>query len=128
MRQAVLVVESSMTPDENRAFFKRFGKRLAAFRKQCGLTQAQVGELIGYSQTQVASFETGRRRIPVSVLPTLVKAFGISFEDLMGEGENRGRPGPKPRLQSQLERLSKLPRSKQKLVAEMLDGILAQAS
>lgn len=31
------------------------------------LTQVQLGELVGMSQRQIASFEIGRRRVPVSL-------------------------------------------------------------
>jgi transcriptional regulator with XRE-family HTH domain len=121
-------VEAFMTSEENSAFFKRFGKRLAAMRKACGMTQAQVAEILGYSQAQVASFETGRRRIPLSALPPLAKALGVSFDDLLSDTDAPAKRGPTSKIQSQLERLSKLPRGKQKIVSEMLDGLLKQAS
>jgi hypothetical protein len=35
--------------------------------------------------------------------------------------------GPTPKLQRQLERLSRLPKAKQKFVSEMLDTVLQQA-
>ena len=37
------------------------------------------------------------------------------------------RRGPTPKLQQQVERLSRLPRTKQRVVIEMLEGLLAQA-
>jgi len=128
MRTSTMPAELLMSPEENRAFFKKFGKRLASLRKDAGLTQVQLAEVLGYSQTQVASFETGRRRIPVSALPVLTRTFGISFEELFGVQGKPRRRGPTSKLERQLERLSKLPRSKQKVVSEMLDGILQQAS
>ncbi len=36
--------------------------------------------------------------------------------------------GPAPKLQQQLERISKLPKPKQRFVMQMLDTILAQQS
>jgi hypothetical protein len=36
--------------------------------------------------------------------------------------------GPAPLLQQKIERLTRLPKAKQKIVMEMLDGVLAQAS
>ncbi|WP_244244060.1 hypothetical protein [Marilutibacter alkalisoli] len=39
----------------------------------------------------------------------------------------RGKRGPAPKLQQQLERLQALPKSKQRLVSEVLDSLLAQA-
>jgi hypothetical protein len=34
--------------------------------------------------------------------------------------------GPAPQIQQKIERLARLPKAKQKLVLEMLDGVLAQ--
>ena len=56
----------TMTPEET-AFFKKLGSRIAALRKECRLTQTQLGEMIGVSQQQVVSFEKGRRKVPFFV-------------------------------------------------------------
>lgn len=37
-----------------------------------------------------------------------------------------GKRGPTPKLQQQIERLSHLPKAKQKVVMEMIDGVLSQ--
>jgi len=75
------------------------------------------------------SFEIGRRRIPVSTLPLLAKALDTSTEDLIGESGARARSkrGPSPKIQQQLERVSQLPRARQRMVSEVLDSLLAQA-
>ena len=38
-----------------------------------------------------------------------------------------GKRGPASKLQQQIERLSQLPKAKQKIVIEMLNGVLSQA-
>lgn len=116
-----------MTPDET-AFFRQLGTRIAERRKAQDLTQAQLGELIGITQQQIASFEIGRRRIPVSTLPLLAKALGTSIEELIGEPAKPGKRGPAPKLQQQLEQLSRLPKAQQKLVSQVIDSVLAQAA
>ena len=115
-----------MTPDET-AFFRLLGTRIAPRRKAQELTQAELGELISVTQQQIASFETGRRRMPISTLPLLAKALGVSIEELVGEQPRPGKRGPAPKLQQQLEQLQALPRAKQRLVSEVLDSLLAQA-
>jgi len=40
----------------------------------------------------------------------------------------RGKRGPAPKIQQQLEQLSALPKAKQRFVSEMIDNVLAQAS
>jgi transcriptional regulator with XRE-family HTH domain len=116
-----------MTHDE-KAFFKALGGRIAELRKGADMTQQQLADLLGISQQQVASYEVGRRRVAVSALPTIARALAVSIEDLIGETPRPGKRGPAPRLQQQLERITQLPRPKQKFVMEMLDTVLAQAS
>jgi transcriptional regulator with XRE-family HTH domain len=114
-----------MTPDET-AFFRQLGTRIAERRKAQDLTQAQLGELVGVTQQQVASFEIGRRRMPVSVLPLLVKALGTSIEELIGGTSKPSKRGPASKLQQQLERITQLPKAQQRFVVQMLDTVLQQ--
>lgn len=115
-----------MTPEVT-AFFEDLGSRIAGLRKECGLTQTQLGEMIGVSQQQVVSFEKGRRKVPVSALPKLSEVLGVTVEELIGIESQPSKRGPTPKLQQQLEQLQRLPRSKQRFVAEMLDTVLQQA-
>jgi transcriptional regulator with XRE-family HTH domain len=109
-------------------FFRDLGVRLAQLRKAQGLTQMQLAKLLQVSQQQMASYEVGRRRIPISMLPTLAKILGASLENLLGMTNGVTKRGPTPILQQQLEQLSQLPRTKQRVVNEMLTGILQQAN
>lgn len=116
-----------MTPDET-AFFRQLGTCIAERRKAQGLTQTQLGELVGVTQQQIASFEIGRRRVPVSTLPLLAKALNVSIEALIGGSTKAaGKRGPAPKLQQQLERISQLPKARQRVVSEVLDSLIAQA-
>jgi transcriptional regulator with XRE-family HTH domain len=116
-----------MTHDE-RAFFKALGARIAVLRKESGITQVQLAEAMGVSQQTVASWEVGRRGVPVSNLPLLARTLGVSVEALIGEKAAAAKRGPTPKLQQQVERLSRLPQAKQRVVMEMLEGFLNQAA
>lgn len=109
-------------------FFRDLGVRIAELRKEQNLTQQQLAELMGMSQQSIASWEVGRLRIAVSMLPQLARTLGVSVEALIGEEEKPAKRGPTPKLQQQMERISQLPRTKQRFVMEMLDTVLAQAS
>ena len=116
-----------MTHDE-KAFFRQLGTRIAALRKEQGLTQVQLAETLGLTQQMIASYEVGRRRVPVSLLPALARALSTSLEALIGEKAPPAKRGPAPQIQQKIERLTRLPKAKQRLVMEILDGVLAQAS
>jgi transcriptional regulator with XRE-family HTH domain len=115
-----------MTQDE-KAFFRAMGARIAEFRKASSITQAQLAEAMDVSQQTVASWEVGRRGVPVSMVPTLARVLGVSVEALIGETPRPGKRGPTPKLQQQLERLSALPKPKQRAVMQVLEAMLAQA-
>jgi transcriptional regulator with XRE-family HTH domain len=122
------VIDRPMTQDEKQ-FFRQLGGRVAGLRKEQGLTQTQLAELLGLTQQMVASYEVGRRRLPASLLPKIATALTVSVEALLGHGRaTPAKRGPAPKLQQQMERIQRLPRAKQRLVLQMLDGVLAQAS
>ena len=116
----------TMSPEE-KDFHRQLGERIATVRGERGLTQVQLADHLGVSQQQVLSFEKGRRRVPVSLLPQLAETLGVSIEHLLGQEAQPAKRGPTPKLQQQLERLNELPRSKQRFVSEMLDTVLQQA-
>jgi transcriptional regulator with XRE-family HTH domain len=116
-----------MTQDE-KAFFKALGARIATLRKDSAITQVQLAAAMDVSQQTVAAWEVGRRGVPVSNLPTLARTLGVSVETLIGEKASPAKRGPTPKLQQQVERLSRLPQAKQRVVMEMLEGFLNQAA
>ena len=116
-----------MTQDE-KDYFKLLGSRVAQLRKDHGLTQVQLAQALGISQQMVASYEVGRRRIPVSMLQALAKALSVDIDALLSDesAKAQAKRGPAPKLQQHLERISALPRTKQKFVMEVLESVLAQ--
>jgi transcriptional regulator with XRE-family HTH domain len=122
------VTDRPMTQDEKQ-FFRQLGGRIASLRKEQGFTQAQLAGVLSLTQQMVASYEVGRRRVPVSLLPKIAAALAVSVETLIGQSRaTPAKRGPAPKLQQQMERIQRLPRAKQRLVLQMLDGVLAQAS
>jgi len=115
-----------MTQDE-KLFFRQLGARIAELRKTHGLTQVQLAEALKLTQQMIASYEVGRRRVPVSLLPAIAHALAVSVEVLIGQKEaTPGKRGPAPKLQQQMERIQRLPKAKQRFVMEMIDTVLAQ--
>lgn len=114
---------------QERSFIVAFGERVAALRKERGLTQVQLAELLGTSQQAVTAYENGTRRVPITTLPLLAHTLGTSIEDLIGAQAPRGQAkrGPAPKIQQQLERVSTLPKADQRAVMRVLDSMLAQA-
>ena len=127
MRSVTIPITQAMTPDEH-TFFQALGARIALARRDADLTQVQLAERLGIPQPQLASYEVGRRRVPVSLLPRLARSLAMPIEALIEDGEAPppARRGPVSRLQQQVDAISQLPKAKQKFVVEMLDTVLAQ--
>ena len=126
---AALTIElPTMTiSDDERTFFAGLGERVAQLRKARGMTQVQLAEALEVSQQTVQSYEVGRRRLPVSTLRLLAKTLSVSLDELMAEGEHAPRKrGPVPQVQRQLERISALPKPKQRAVMDVIEALLAQ--
>lgn len=113
---------------EERSFFETLGERIARLRREHGITQVQLAEALGVSQQTMQSYEVGRRRIPVSALPTVALTLSVSLEELFGQGKQpaRSKRGPASKLEQQIEAIAKLPKARQRFVSEMLDTVLAQ--
>ena len=117
-----------MTQDE-KEYFKVLGSRVAQLRHDQNLTQVQLAEALGISQQMVASYEVGRRRIPVSMLQSLAQALSVDIDDLLGDAAKaRAKRGPAPVLARHIERINALPKTQQKFVMQMIEMALAQAT
>jgi len=119
------LLDEQMTKDDT-AFFKGLGKRVAALRKELGITQVQLAESLGISQQLIAAYEAGARKIPASLLPTLAKLFAVTLEQLVGIEERPTKRGPASTLQRQIEQIGLMPRAKQKFITEMLEALIKQ--
>ena len=129
MRHLQIDLPTVAISSDERAFFVAFGERLAQQRKAQGMTQVQLAETLGVSQQAVTAYESGQRRVPISLLPLLAQTLGTTMEALIGAPETRstGKRGPAPKLLHQLEQVSRLPKAQQKFVSQMLDTVLQQA-
>lgn len=115
-----------MTPAD-RQFGKELGRLLAQLRQEAGLTQQAVAAHLGVAQQTLAHYEVGRLRLPVALVPRLAALFAVPTDLLLGVASAQpGKRGPTPKLQRQLERVSRLPKAQQHVVLAMLDGVLLQ--
>lgn len=104
-----------------------FGERLAALRKERGWTQPQLAERLGTTVTMVTYLERRAKNPTVKTMEQIARIFGVPITELLGLAKiqkSARKPGPPSRLEELTGQLSKLPRSKQKIVVQMLEGFL----
>jgi transcriptional regulator with XRE-family HTH domain len=115
---------------EDREFFVTLGERIATLRRSHDVTQVQLAEVLGVSQQTLQSYEVGRRRIPVSALPIVASTLSVSLEELFGQEQHvsKGKRGPTPKWQQQIEAIAQLPKARQRLVSEVLESMLSSSA
>ena len=59
------------------------GKRLAALRREKGLKQDELSEILGVSPQAISKWENDQTCPDISLLPTIAKTFGISVDELL---------------------------------------------
>lgn len=62
------------------------GQKLRTERLRRGLTQSDMGEMMGLSTSYISSLERGQRRISWNVGKKLHQCFGISYDYIMEAG------------------------------------------
>ncbi len=116
-------VTLTMTPKEQQ-MIKALGTRLAQLRQEQGYTQQMLADELGIAQQTLAHYEVGRLRMPITLLPAIARLFAVPADELLGLTNGKGKRGPTPKLQQQIERLGRLPKAKQRVVMDMLAGVL----
>jgi transcriptional regulator with XRE-family HTH domain len=104
-----------------------FGERIATLRRERGWTQPELASRLGTTVKMVTYYEREAQNPTHKTIEQFAKVFGVSPAEFLGQanGTKRTRkPGPPSRLLQLIDRLSNLPRQKQKVVIEMLEGFL----
>ncbi|WP_324789127.1 helix-turn-helix transcriptional regulator [Streptomyces sp. H51] len=63
-------------PDSSGDFLRCFGRQMKLLREAAGLTQAQLGERVGYGEAQIAAVEQGRRIPKPELIDAVDRAVG----------------------------------------------------
>ena len=62
----------------------KFSQRIKELREEYNLTQEQLGEIIGYTQSGIARWEQAERQPDINMLIKLSKFFNVSVDYLVG--------------------------------------------
>lgn len=106
------------------------GKRLAALRKERGLTQQQLADDLGVSQSVVAYYERRADNPSLELLQKLADFYAVTVAELLGPQATKkpkAKPGPTSALEERVGRIRRLPRREQGRILDLLDVALATA-
>ena len=85
-----------------------FSERLAALRRERGMTQAELAAELGISKSAVSMYERGNREPELDLLQEMADLFGVSVSSLLGR-EKDDLLGGDPELTAYLESLRDRP-------------------
>ena len=105
-----------------------FGRSLAHFRKERKLTQYEFADLLGISRNLVLHYERNCANPTMDFVIKAAKILDVSADELLGLSPPAARRGPSPKATRLAERISALPKSKQSMVIDMLEGVIDKAS
>ncbi len=108
---------------KNPVAIAHFAARLVELRKQKGLTQQQLAELVGVHTQQLKRYEGGISQPTFDVIRNMAMALGVTSDYLLfGEGER----GPDETLKLQFEAVSRFDPEAKKVVQQLLDSMILQ--
>jgi len=101
------------------------GKKISTLRKAKGLTQQELGDLIGISQKQVTDYERGRTRLTDEMLVRFAVVLGTSSDNLLGLKDiDIPDESISLRFSRRIKEIEQLPEQKKKLVLQLLDDLI----
>ena len=104
-----------------------FGARLHAAREAAGLTQAQVAEKLGITQTAYALWERRDMALRPEQIEAAAKILKVTVEHLFGV-EPQKQNGPVGKIMQTFEEVSQLPRRQQQHIVKVVSALVAQAT
>lgn len=103
-----------------------FGKRLQSLREGANLTQREVAAALGISQPSYAAWERRGVALAPDQLKKLADVLGIEIAELFREENAAKRNGPVGRARKTFEAVSRLPRSRQRNILDVVDILVAK--
>ena len=104
-----------------------FGERLVLARQQAGLTQAQLASKLKTTQRVITYWEHETVALRADQLTALADALGVTSDFLLGRKEKEPRSkGPIGKMRRLFEVASRLPRSQQQKVTDVLEPFVLQ--
>jgi transcriptional regulator with XRE-family HTH domain len=98
-----------------------FPERIAAFRRDRGLTQQGLADMVGMGITQIKRYEAGASQPTLDVIRNLAKALRVTSDELLFGTTERG---PDEDLRLQFEAVAKFDAEEKKAVRSVLDGLI----
>ena len=105
-----------------------FGKNLAKFRKENGLTQEDLVKMSGVAISQIRRYETNKSKPSLDAITKIVKALGVSIDEMVFNKftEVAEKKFIDRELIEQFETISEMDQNEKYLVKKILEGVIVR--
>jgi transcriptional regulator with XRE-family HTH domain len=104
------------------------GQRMARLRREHGITQVELAEILGVPQPMISAYENGGLRLHGELIVELAKVLDVSADQLLGLKEIKNGTPKNGRLLRKLQQLESLPRRDQQALMRTIEAFLQRAS
>ena len=117
-------------PIDDATFAAQVGSRLAAVRKARNVTQLQLAERLGITQSMLSKYERGDLRLHGAMLVRIAETLAISVDELLGVKATPPPPIPvlkDKRLRRRIHQIDRLSKRDREALIRTIDAFLARA-
>lgn len=118
MRKISKAVRSHEAPEP------RLGERLAQIRKEKGVTQAELAQVLETIPAVISDYERGKLRLHGRVIVALAQYLNVSADELLGLKNGHRIARPTRKLTRRLEKIERLPNHQQRALIQTIDAFL----
>ena len=97
---------------------------LVVLRENAGLTARELARQLNVHHSTVLKWEELGRVAKSEFLVPVAKILGVTVEELLGQPKHRRSGAPAGRARQTFEEVSKLPRSRQKKILDVVDALI----
>jgi transcriptional regulator with XRE-family HTH domain len=102
-------------------------QRLLRMRKEKGITQAEMADFIGVTQSVVSDYERGELRLHGELIAKVAKILGVSADEILGlEPVKRSSAANNRRLLRRIQQIDQLPKRDQEALLRTIDAFLSK--
>jgi len=104
------------------------GQRLSRFRRDRGITQAELADMLEVAQPMISGYERDTLRLHGELIVKLTRILSVTADELLGlEHTTSTVPVKNKRLLRKIQDLDRLPRRDQEAVLRTIDAFLQKA-
>ena len=106
---------------------RELGERIVAIRNRKGITQVQLGERLGLTQSVISRMESGEQRIHGEMIVTLATIFDVTTDEILGHQRKSTTSIEIPkRWAKRIQRIDALSAREQDALSLIIDAFLAK--